>query len=354
MAKKYEMVFHDLSRKISGGEFRNGDKLPSESQMMEVYSVSRQTVRQALGMLEEQGFLSRSRGKGAFVTKNSVLNTRRVAVIAYDVTLSVFPTALQEIENILFENGYTMLLFSTGGNVTKERQILHQLCEDPVDGIILYATESTFRCVNADVIQRIWNIGTKFVFMDSWYNEESLADIPSVTMADYDGAYEVVSELIARGCRSFGGVLTITGIQMMERLNGVRQAILDHGLSYEPGSFFAGTSVDNICFLVEHLPGECLLKQEVIISSGDSLTKKVFELLDEVPEKKTRYVVAFDELDLQPPEGIEVIMLMHASKEVGRYCTKKMLNLIRGGEETSVRLPWSTREGRRFPDHREN
>lgn len=56
----------DRERKIS-----SGDKLPSENELAEQYSLSRQTVRQSIGELVTEGWLAREQGKGTFVSRQS-------------------------------------------------------------------------------------------------------------------------------------------------------------------------------------------------------------------------------------------------------------------------------------------
>lgn len=57
-----------LRRQIEGGEYRPGDKLPSEHQLMETFHVSRITARQAVANLVNQGLAISHQGKGVFVT----------------------------------------------------------------------------------------------------------------------------------------------------------------------------------------------------------------------------------------------------------------------------------------------
>ncbi len=47
----YAKVFTDLSQKIKDGTYPSGSLLPSESELEEIYSVSRTTIRKAVGML---------------------------------------------------------------------------------------------------------------------------------------------------------------------------------------------------------------------------------------------------------------------------------------------------------------
>jgi GntR family transcriptional regulator len=57
-----------LRHQIEAGEYRSGDRLPSEHQLMETFSVSRITARQAVANLVSQGLAIAYRGKGVFVT----------------------------------------------------------------------------------------------------------------------------------------------------------------------------------------------------------------------------------------------------------------------------------------------
>ena len=54
-------------RRIAEGKLRPGDRLPSESQIMKQFNVSRGTVTRALRDLELTGVLNRRRGSGTFV-----------------------------------------------------------------------------------------------------------------------------------------------------------------------------------------------------------------------------------------------------------------------------------------------
>lgn len=52
---------------IESGTWSATQQLPSLQALMESYSVSRMTLRQALGVLESEGLIRRARGKGTFV-----------------------------------------------------------------------------------------------------------------------------------------------------------------------------------------------------------------------------------------------------------------------------------------------
>lgn len=67
MSSKYLNIYHEIVAKIDSGVFEVNSKLPSESQLMDEYGVSRDTVRKSLNLLEQNGYIEKSRGKGSFV-----------------------------------------------------------------------------------------------------------------------------------------------------------------------------------------------------------------------------------------------------------------------------------------------
>jgi GntR family transcriptional regulator len=64
----YYQLENILREKINSGEYRPGDSLPTEDQLVHSYRVSRITVRQALSALEKDELILRKRGRGSFVT----------------------------------------------------------------------------------------------------------------------------------------------------------------------------------------------------------------------------------------------------------------------------------------------
>ena len=63
----YQQLYEILRGKIQRHEWKPGDIIPPESELIETYQVSRSTVRQVLDMLVNQGLIYRERGRGTFV-----------------------------------------------------------------------------------------------------------------------------------------------------------------------------------------------------------------------------------------------------------------------------------------------
>ena len=65
----YQQVRTILASWIRDGKLRPHDKIPSERQLCERFSVSRMTIRQALSKLKEEGVIYTRHGKGMFVAE---------------------------------------------------------------------------------------------------------------------------------------------------------------------------------------------------------------------------------------------------------------------------------------------
>lgn len=68
--KIYEQVIEQIQEKIFYGEFKNGDKLPSERELSEQMGVSRTSIREALRVLETMGVVESRQGEGNFICSN--------------------------------------------------------------------------------------------------------------------------------------------------------------------------------------------------------------------------------------------------------------------------------------------
>ena len=71
-------IYKDIKNKIKDKIYLEGDLLPTESQLMLEYGVSRAPVRQALGRLENDGVIIRKAGKGTYVAKNESWSTAKL------------------------------------------------------------------------------------------------------------------------------------------------------------------------------------------------------------------------------------------------------------------------------------
>lgn len=67
MQKKYLLIYEEIARQIKDGTYEAKSILPSENELADLYQTSRETIRKALNLLAQNGFIQKMRGKGSLV-----------------------------------------------------------------------------------------------------------------------------------------------------------------------------------------------------------------------------------------------------------------------------------------------
>lgn len=67
MTKKYLKIYDDLVKKIQAGVWQVSAMLPSENELSSHYNSSRETIRNALDLLSQNGFIQKVHGKGSII-----------------------------------------------------------------------------------------------------------------------------------------------------------------------------------------------------------------------------------------------------------------------------------------------
>ncbi|AHM63569.1 transcriptional regulator, GntR family with UTRA sensor domain [Flammeovirgaceae bacterium 311] len=66
-APQYQQLQRKLKSQIISGMYGEGDLLPSENELSRMHSLNRVTVRHALSVLEQEGYITKRQGKGSVV-----------------------------------------------------------------------------------------------------------------------------------------------------------------------------------------------------------------------------------------------------------------------------------------------
>lgn len=79
----YTKIADIILEKIKSGEWAPGHMLPSEKELCQQFEVSRPTVRSALSMLVNQGYVIRIKGKGSFVSRPRVMEDTTIFIESF-------------------------------------------------------------------------------------------------------------------------------------------------------------------------------------------------------------------------------------------------------------------------------
>ena len=239
---KYAFLVNWIKDQILHGDLHFGDRLYSENELCSIFGISRQTVRQAIGILEQEkvvsrrsrqaiGILeqekvvSRRRGSGTYVTwqkKPARSGTKKIGVISTYVGEYIFMDILHSVEAVLSTNGYATQISFTHNQVENERRALRAMLDSDVDGIIVEPTKSGLPNPNLSMYDEFRSRNIPVLFFNAKYPG---LDFPVVRLDDVAAGEMVTSFLIGKGHTKIAGIFQCDDIQGMLRYEGYIQAL---------------------------------------------------------------------------------------------------------------------------------
>ena len=112
----YGKIVDDVRRKIESGQWREGQKLPGERELCNLYGVARGTLKAAFSELQKAGLIRQVRGSGTYV-ENREKGVKDLEKQADD--LIAFLASLKLGEDEILTLGKTVIL-QKSTTVTKD------------------------------------------------------------------------------------------------------------------------------------------------------------------------------------------------------------------------------------------
>lgn len=81
--EKYLTIYHDLVGKTMSRYWADAEMLPSENNLAEMYDVSRETIRKALNLLAQDGYIQKVRGKGSVIIHRNKLDFPVSGIVSF-------------------------------------------------------------------------------------------------------------------------------------------------------------------------------------------------------------------------------------------------------------------------------
>jgi GntR family transcriptional regulator, arabinose operon transcriptional repressor len=81
--KKYDEIKQFILNKINSGVLVSGDKVSTEAELMEIFSVSRNPVRKALSNLAAEGYVKKIHGSGSYIQEKALFEEINIYVIMF-------------------------------------------------------------------------------------------------------------------------------------------------------------------------------------------------------------------------------------------------------------------------------
>ena len=323
-------------------------KLPTEAALCKKYGISRQTVRKALSILENEHLIEKRRGSGSYTTGLSGRAERdTVAVLVCSDSEYIYPQFLAALRSALQQQGFSCTIYVTDSQSSKERDILQSLLDHPVRGILSEGCKTAFSTPNHDLYRRLINEGSSIVFFHG--NYLNLPEIPFVKDDNFEGAYFLGKYLASFGHKKIAAILKSDDIQGPERRYGFLSALRDENIPFpeENICFFdsAGLSAlqkkQDTGFLSAFI-GKQLGDATAVLCHNDEVAYWLIKELAyknlQVPEDIS--IVCFDNSYLSELSSVQITSLSHKKQELALSAAEMLLKLMKGFPVSSRKLPW--------------
>lgn len=336
---KYLQVKNSIKRWILDGKLEGEGKIPSEYAICELYGVSRQTVRQAIGELVTEGWVYRQQGRGTFATggtapaSNAALAPLRVGVITTYLADYIFPHIITGIEGVVVSRGHVLSLYSTSNDLRIERRALEMALRQGVDGLIIEPTKSTLPNPNIDLYLLMEQQNIPFVMLHSSYLELNAS---IVSLDDSRGAYLATEHLFSLGHRFVGGLFKSDDAQGRARFRGFVKAHQDYHIPIQGKLVRTYTTEDRETIIDRFVDeafregtvptGVVCYNDEVAVGLIPSLRERGLEVPRDVS------VTGFDDSTLASTGFVQLTTVRHPKQEMGEAAAQMLLELLNDRE----------------------
>ena len=328
---KYHQLKEFIKTQILDGEILPGEKLTSENALARQFKLSRHTVRQALGELENEGFICREKGRGTFCSFSEKNTIKNIAVLTTYISDYIFPAIIRGIEEVLSNNGYNLILANTNNDKLKEAQCLENFLNQEIGALIIEPTKSALENINIDYFRKLEAKGIPYLMLHAYYPD---LDPAYVIMDDAQGSYLTTNHLLQMGHRRIAGIFKSDDLQGVKRQTGFLSALKEYGITENP-KWIGNYSTEQLRAYPYQFIQNLLHQDErptAIVCYNDQIALEVLEAIRneglKVPDDIS--VVGFDDSSLATATEIKLTTIKHPKASMGRQVGNNIIQMLTG------------------------
>lgn len=347
----YLDIIEYIVKKIEAGEFVQHQAIPNERELAELFDVSRITSKRALEELQRSGIIYRKRGSGSYVSpvhqrQNVALveNGRPTAgvsnvvalVLTVDASDSGMLDTIKGASEVLNEYGYFLSIHNTHEDQREEKQILQELINRNVAGIIYYPYSDR---ENIEFLINLLMKDFPIVAIDRYIESIPLSYVVS---DNFDGAYKVTEHLIKNGHRKiayFSSASVGSATSARNRYMGYCKALKDYGLPIDSSIIindYARYSTDafgnEYTDLISNIINYLISKQVTAIQTLNdqnaiTIEKACMSMGLKIPADMC--IVGFDNLDASQHVEVPLTTVKQDFYMMGKIAAEMIVKMIR-------------------------
>lgn len=231
--KKYEMVAQAIKEKIVSGEY--AERLPTETELMAYFQVSRVTIRKGIDLLKQDFLIRRTKKGGTRVMSPQAGKPVRQLVLIMPNNTYESIEIITGAEEIFAHSNLSLTVKFSDCSEKSERAIIEELIDLDISGFLIYPANKS---ANEDLFLSIMEKKLPLVFID---RSPARLICSSVSINNQKTAIDITDFLISCGHQkiTFFANELYTQQSTLERLWGYLSAMRKHRLPISKDSIYA-------------------------------------------------------------------------------------------------------------------
>jgi GntR family transcriptional regulator of arabinose operon len=301
---KHRQVFEYVLAEIESGKLKDGERLPSEAELVREFATSRPTVARALRDLQNLGLVERKVGSGTYVRRRQKLaGLWRFGLLIPGLgSTEIFEPICGQLARLAQKQHHTLLWGDFGDKSgVADPELIEQVCNSyirqTVAGVFFAPLELTEDKdqINQSVISALETAGIPIVLLDRdivAFPQRSRFDL--VGIDNRRAGFLIAEHLIKLGCKRIDFLARPDSAPtVMLRIAGYREALLSSGIAPEPQWVHSGEPTDEE--FVQRIVAD---QAAAIICANDLTAANLMRTLDRLgcPVPQKMRVVGFDDV----------------------------------------------------------
>ncbi len=318
----YVQLADTLREQIRNGEIKVGDKLQSETEMIRNYRLGRLTIREALGILVNEGLIEKRHGKGTFCKTNIVEKKHRVDIFLNLAEVDFIPYYLRSICAVLDSENVNIVMGDTRNDADVICNLLENALLDGTDGIIFQPSNTDENAPEKlqSVLKSLEDVSVPYVMIDTFYK-----NVPeSYVVMDEHQAGKIAADYFVRlGHTELCAVGCSGRVDSSERIEGfvsglkIKPQIIEYSKNLK-------AALEAVISENSNITG--------IFCFNDGVAKRCYDILSSmnisIPEQMS--VISVDDTIIASTLSPTLTSVIHPKEHLGKEAAKAILSIISG------------------------
>ncbi len=332
---KYLQLKDIIKHYFKKEHYEPSQKIPSENDLMKQFNVSRNTVRQALAELVNEGFIYKKHGSGSFFSgkmHEDQEHSYLIGVITPNIPSYIYSKIMEGIDDVAHKRRYNIVLGSSKGSPEKELVCLEQLLEKDVEGLLVEPSGGFREIQESKIFRLLKELTIPVIFMDWAINDP---DVSYVSLDDVEGGFRATSYLIEAGHRRIACIYPDDHIPGIQRYQGYRNALETYGIKYDsrfdkPSTILRWNEGDEICMRMKELISLGDDRPSAVFFFNDAAALRGYAVIREaglkIPDDIS--VIGFDDSEMAALADVPLTSVIHPKYRIGKWAAEILFEHI--------------------------